>query len=156
MLTEKIEYVIRKYSFEVSEEINEITKILRTGRNFTDLLDGETFYKGLWNRMLRIKLTGGFDAIISHELIPEEKSKKLHSLRERSQSNYFEYIELLFFAFENKVSITPEALNQLQIRFKHVYEPLEKIHKLFAEIIEDLPEDVELFDDDSDMWEDFS
>jgi len=155
MLTQKIDYLIRKYRFEISEEINEIAKILRTGQNFTDLLDGVTFYKGLWNRMPRIKLAPGFDAVLTHEQITTENSEKLHTSRERFQSNYFGYIELLFFAFESKVSITPEAMEQLLVRFKGIYEPLDMIHKLLEEILANLPEDAGELEDDE-IWEDFS
>lgn len=155
MLTQKIEYIIRKYRFEVSEEINEIAKILRTGRNFIDLLDGETFYKGLWERMPRIKIATGFDAILALENITIENSKKLNTLRERFQRNYFGYTELLLFAFESRVSITPEAMDQLLSRFKGIYEPLDKIHKLLEEILENLPEDEFIVEDDE-FWKDFS
>jgi len=156
MLTEKIVYIIRKYRYEVSEEIKEIAKILRNGQDFTDLFDGETFYNGLLNRMPRIKLASGFDAIISHELITEEKSTKLHSLREKFQDNWFDYVDLLSFVFESKLSITPEAMKLFLIRFKYIEEPLESIHKILEEILETLPEDENVFVDDSEFWEDFS
>lgn len=155
MLSNKIEYIIRKYHFDVSEEINNINKILRVGQNFADLFDGETFYKGLWNRMTRIKLAAGFDAILSHKLISKNISKELHSLHKRFQRNYFEYIELLSFAFESKISITPEALEQLLTRFKKISQPLDIIHDKLEEILEDIPKEDEPFIDDE-IWEDFS
>ncbi|MHA1767048.1 MAG: hypothetical protein ACTSVK_12425 [Promethearchaeota archaeon] len=156
MLTEKIVYIIRKYRYEVSEEIKEIVKILRNGQDFTDLFDGESFYNGLLNRMPRIKLATGFDAIISHELISEENSTKLQSLREKFQDNWFDYIDLLYFVFESKLSITPEAMKQFLIRFKYIEVSLESIHKILEEILEALPEDESVFVDDSEFWEDYS
>ncbi|MHA1187217.1 MAG: hypothetical protein ACTSSK_10145 [Candidatus Heimdallarchaeota archaeon] len=156
MLAEKIVYIIRKYRYEVSDEIKEIVKILRNGQDFTDLFDGETFYNGLLNRMPRIKLATGFDAIISHELISEENSTKLNSLREKFYENWFDYVDLLSFVFESKLSITPEAMKQFLIRFKYIEVPLESIHKILEEILEALPEDENVFVDDSEFWEDYS
>ncbi len=156
MLTEKIVYILRKYLYEVSEEIKEITKILRYGQDFTDLFDGETFYNGLLNRTSRIKLATGFDAVISHEIISEENSKKLHSLREKFQENWFDFVDLLSFVYESKLSVTPEAMKLFLVRFKHIEKPMENIHRILEEILEALPEDENILVDDSEFWEDFS
>jgi len=151
--------MLNKYYYEVLEEINVIDKILRIGQKYTDLFNGETFYKGLLNRMPRIKIATGFDGIISHDFISVEQRHVLNSLREKLQITWFDFNDLLYFVAECKLSITPEALQQLKVRFKNIKEPMKSIHEILNDIHSSLQEENEGeidFVDNSEFWEDFS
>ncbi|MHA1365800.1 MAG: hypothetical protein ACTSP5_05230 [Candidatus Heimdallarchaeota archaeon] len=147
MLIYEIGFILTKYKFEVLIEVEEIKEIFRMGQNLTDLLDGKSFYKELWNRMQNIEIAEEFGKILTNKRIEEEQRKKLCSLREKLEYSYFKFLEILSFAFESKLSITPEAIEQLIIRFKCISERLDLINNILEAVLVELPEYNELFEE---------
>lgn len=141
MLVNLLESILNKYYSETLCEILNIRNLLSCSQNFIDLLDAETFYKGLSDHLPGNMLTSEFEIIVSDEHLSKEKKEELLFYRDRFEYTYFRFLDLLFFASECKFPITFEAMNQLHIRLIAIIVPITKIYNLLEEILESILED---------------
>jgi len=140
MLANLLEYVLTEYYFNIQGEIEKIRNLLSIGQYFIELLNEKTFYDGLSDRLPGNLLPSEFETIISDEYITKEKREKLNFYRDRFEYTYFRFLDLLFFASECKFPITPDAMNQLHIRFIGIIVPLKEIYKFLDDILENISE----------------